>query len=81
MVALVAILAGIALVMAVVVTALIIGICLAIAWITDTIRASRERSRRGTGGGGGARAATLPSAGGGRRDASGMPVSYRRPGR
>lgn len=78
MVALVAILAAIALVLAVVVTALIIGACLAIAWITDAIQSGRERSRRGTGGGGGARAATLPPAGNGRRDAYGMPVPSRR---
>jgi hypothetical protein len=41
--------AGVAAVLAVVVSALIIGTCLALAWITDTIGAGSRRGQRGSG--------------------------------
>jgi hypothetical protein len=67
---------GVALVLAVVVTSLIVGVCLAAARITDAVQGLRGRPRRG----GGAGTGMLPPADRGRREGSRAPVDYRRGG-
>lgn len=67
--------AGVAAVLAVVVTSLFIGVCLAVARITDAVRGRGQRRAAGQRD---ARSVMPRSAGGRRRDASGEPVASRR---
>lgn len=69
MVSLLGIMAAIAAVLAIVVTSLFIGVCVAVARITDVGREDRVR------GPGGARPAVVPAAGSRRRDGSGVPAA------
>jgi hypothetical protein len=72
------IMSGVAAVLAVVVTSLFIGVCLAVARITDAVRGRRRRrvpSERD------ARSVMPSPSGGRRRDASGGPVASGRSGR
>jgi hypothetical protein len=77
MLSLLGIAAGIAAILAVVVTSLFIGACLAVARITDAVAAARGR-QRGMRGGGGARAAKAPAAGSMHRGARRVPAAPRR---
>ena len=52
MVSLVGIVAGIAAVLAVIVTALVVGVCLLVSWMTDAFRSDGRRSQPGARGGG-----------------------------
>jgi hypothetical protein len=72
MTSLLGIIAGVAAVLAVVMTSLFIGVCLAVARLTDAVRGRRAR---GAPAGRDALALTPASAGGRRRDASGKPVA------
>lgn len=69
--------AGVAAVLAVVVTSLIVGVCLAVARITDAVQAARRRQGHRVRGGG-AGSGVLPPAGSGRRYGSGAPTVYQR---
>jgi hypothetical protein len=75
MVSLLEIIAGVAAVLAVVVTSLVIAVCLVLAQVTAAVRTVRGHPRRVPRGVGGARPAPPPSAGSTLRDASGV---YRR---
>jgi hypothetical protein len=76
-VSLLGIIAGVAAVLAVVVTSLFIGVCLAVARITDAVRGRR---RRGVPGERDARSVMPSPSGGRRRDASGEHVASGRGG-
>ena len=52
MVSLIGIVAGIAAILAIIVTALVIGVCLTVSWMTDAFRGDRGDSRPGVRGGG-----------------------------
>jgi hypothetical protein len=74
------IIAGIALVLAVIVSALIIGTCLVLAWVTDTVGGRSRRGRRGGGRSAGPNAPygpDAPSGGNGGRYDPGAPVTSR----
>jgi hypothetical protein len=75
MLSFVGIIAGVALILAVIVSSLVIGTCLLIAWITDTVGG---RSRPGQRGGGQRTGRGAPPAGNGRRYDPGVPVDSRR---
>jgi hypothetical protein len=78
MVTLWGIFAGVAVLLAVVVTSLVIGVCLAVARITDAVQASRGRPQRRVSGRGGGRMAMPPAPGSGRRNPPDVPVAPRR---
>jgi hypothetical protein len=75
MLSFVGIIAGVALILAIVVSTLIIGTCLVIAWVTDTVGGPSRPGQRG-----GRRRAgrDAPPPGNGRRYDSGVPVDSRR---
>jgi hypothetical protein len=68
------IIAGIALILAVIVSALIIGTCLVLSWVTDAIHGRPRRGRRGGGRGAGP---VAPYPGNGGRPDPGVPVASR----
>lgn len=79
MLSFVGIIAGIALILAVIVSALFIGTCLVIAWVTDTVGGRSRPGQRGGQRGGGRRAGRdAPSPGNARGYDSGVPVDSRR---
>lgn len=76
MVSMAGIMAGAAAGLAVVVTALVIGVCLLTRWAIDTFRGTSQREA-----GSGARTGAPPAAGNWYRNAPGMPAASRRGGR
>ena len=72
MLSLLGIVVAVAAVLAVVVASLVIGVCLAIAWVSDAVRGHPRTD---------ARATVFPAAGGRRRDGSGAHAASRRGGR
>ena len=67
---LVGIVSAIAALLAIVVSALVIGLCLLIAWTTDALRGDRGYPPRGAHGGGGDRSRALPAASHRKRDSA-----------
>ncbi len=78
MVSMFGIFAGVAAVLAVIVTSLVIAVCLAVSRTTDTVRGARGRPQRRARGWGGAGAEMPPSPVSRHRNASGMPGVSRR---
>lgn len=72
---------AVAAILAIVVTALIIGVCLLIAWASDTMRGSSPKESRGEGGEGDGWQPSRGTADGRHRNAQRMPVASRRGGR